>query len=347
MSADTDNPAVTFGLWKELGELVPLSVIATDMDGLIRVWSSGAVALYGWSENETIGRPIQEITVGPVEHRVAQEIMDQVVRGEVWEGDFRARNRHGDVVDVHVVDLPIRDECGNPCGIVGLSFRLDPGRHTSSVHDLFTVAHQIRESRARERTRLARVLHDEIGQMLAGARTESLSVTAEKLGGSSERVAEYLDMAITRLRKEVAVLLEAQFDVWEMILRCYELTSDAQCRIGVLADCRIVGSVERFQAVGADASLAAFSVVRESLRNIERHAAAQLIEVSVVAEENALIVTVADDGKGIGATRPGMGLTILRDSVEQLHGQLDIRSIEATGFSGTVVSARIPIHGGG
>lgn len=340
----TDSP---FRFWEELGSAVPLAVIATDATGIVKVWSSGAVDLYGWPEEETVGRPIQDLTVGPMERGIAQEIIDQVVRGEAWEGDFHARNRQGGLVEVHVLDLPIRGDAGETCGIVGISFKLDSDRMVSPVQDLLTLARQIRESRWRERTRLARVMHDEIGQLLAGARTEALDI-AEGEGARkvpSSRLVDYLDLAITRLRKEVATLLEAEVDVWEMILRCYELTRDLQARAGMLVECHITGDPERFREVDDAVALAAFSTVRESLRNAERHSGAQHIEVRVVAEPDALVITVADDGRGLCGVRSGMGLKILRDSVEQLKGRLEVRSIEEIGLTGTVVSARIPMGG--
>lgn len=134
--------------------------------------------------------------------------------------------------------------------------------------------------------------------------------------GPAQHLTDYLDRALARLRKEVAVLLESEIDVWEMVLRCYELTREMQARAGVLVDCRIVGSVERFQNLDANIAATAFSVVREALRNAERHAAAQHVEVSVEAKQDSLEVTVTDDGLGVGRSHEGMGLTLLRDSVE-------------------------------
>jgi len=338
-----DLSVMTLRLWEELGEVAPFAVIATDVEGKVRVWSPGAQLLYGWAVEETIGRPIQDLTVGPVDRRVAQEIMEQVVRGEIWEGTFHARNRKGEVVEVFVVDLPICDIEGRPCGIVGVSFRLDSDRFQEPVENLLSLARQIRESRLRDRTRIARVLHDDIGQMLATVRTDCLSL-AEGIGSESlMNVAGHLDIAITQLRQQVAFLMESPIDVWEMILRCYEMTRELRSRVDLLADCRIIGSLNDFQCVDVETASTAYSMVRESLRNVERHSGAQHVEVCVSAQAGALTVTVVDDGKGMDDSQFGMGLSILRESAEQLHGQLDVRAVREGDLTGTSVNLRMPI----
>jgi PAS domain S-box-containing protein len=338
-----DSVVAKFNFWQELGDSVPLAVIATDANGIVRLWSPGAVELYGWTAEETIGRPIQEITVGPVDLRVAQEIMESVICGVVWEGNFHARNRDGEVVEVHVIDLPIVDDDKQTVGIVGLSFEVVKSQDDDSVETLLRLAYQLRESRLLERMRIARVLHDEIGQTLAMARSESLAIAKDGVSTSLTNMTEHLDIAITRLRQLVENLLESRIDVWEMILRCYELTRELQSRIGVLARCQILGSVSNYQRIEPDIAFIVYSVLRESLRNVERHASAQLVDVTVKSDKGFVTITVTDDGEGMHGANYGMGLTILHDSVRQLKGEFEVRPFNDAGLTGTIVSARIPL----
>jgi len=336
----------TLSFWETLGEVAPVSVIVTDVEGVVRVWSPGAMALYGWRPDETIGRLIQEITVGPVDRRIAHEVMNEVLQGEVWEGNFHARHKSGDVVKVHVLDLPLHDADGLLCGIVGLSFSVASNQSADPILELLNFTQQMRESRLRERMQVARVLHDDIGQMLAAARSECFAITGSAVSEPLVKLIEHLDTAITHVQKQISSLLEPQIDVWEMILRCHEMTRELQDRLGVLVNCQIIGSVQNFQLVNPAAALVAYSTVRESLRNAERHSAAQCIEVSVMATADALTVTIADDGEGLDVIKFGNGLTILRDSVLQLKGQFDIQSVEDLGLTGTIVTACMPTSGG-
>ena len=72
-----------------------LAVIATDLAGTVTHWSAGAERLYGLFRTEVIGRPITELTVGPEDAQVAENIMDCVRRTGRWEGEFWVRRRDG------------------------------------------------------------------------------------------------------------------------------------------------------------------------------------------------------------------------------------------------------------
>jgi two-component system NarL family sensor kinase len=88
------------------------------------------------------------------------------------------------------------------------------------------------------------------------------------------------------------------------------------------------------------------SVARELLGNAARHARASRVEVSVRAEEDELVLTVADDGAGMAPgrveqalARGAIGLAISRERVEAVGGELSVTSAPAPG---TRVRARVP-----
>lgn len=98
-----------------------LAVIATDLAGTVTHWSAGAERLYGWSRREVIGRPITELTVGPEDTRVAENIMDCVRRTGRWEGEFWVRRRDGTAFLAYVREAMIADQHGTLIGLVGVS----------------------------------------------------------------------------------------------------------------------------------------------------------------------------------------------------------------------------------
>ena len=97
------------------------AVIATDISGLVTVWNSEAERLYGWSALEVLGRSIMEVTVGPQDRRVAEEIMGEVQRTGCWEGEFDVRSKTGSGFRVHVRDVLVTDHDGGFLGFVGVS----------------------------------------------------------------------------------------------------------------------------------------------------------------------------------------------------------------------------------
>ena len=111
-----------------------LAVIATDLAGTVTHWSAGeAERLYGWSRTEVIGRPITELTVGPEDTRVAENIMDCVRRTGRWEGEFWVRRRDETTFLASVREAMIADEHGSLIGLVGVSGRSVRARDRSKL----------------------------------------------------------------------------------------------------------------------------------------------------------------------------------------------------------------------
>jgi signal transduction histidine kinase len=92
---------------------------------------------------------------------------------------------------------------------------------------------------------------------------------------------------------------------------------------------------------------AVLRVVQEALGNAVRHAAPNAIHVRVAAGEGTVGVEVRDDGRGFDlgevAERHGMGLTLMRERIEELGGRFAVTTGPGTG---TVVQARLPAAAG-
>jgi PAS domain S-box-containing protein len=101
-----------------------VAVIATDLDGTIRLWNHAAERLYGWPAAAVLGRPITEVTVGPDDADVAQSIMASIRRSGSWEGEFWVHRRDGTRVLAFVRDVQITDSQDRPVAIVGFSVEL-------------------------------------------------------------------------------------------------------------------------------------------------------------------------------------------------------------------------------
>ena len=97
-----------------------VAVIATDSDGTILYWNVRAESMYGWPADEAMGRNIIDITPTHTTADEAAAIMEQLKRGEQWEGDFLLQRRDGKPLLAHVTDIPVQHD-GAVIGIVGLS----------------------------------------------------------------------------------------------------------------------------------------------------------------------------------------------------------------------------------
>jgi signal transduction histidine kinase len=97
------------------------------------------------------------------------------------------------------------------------------------------------------------------------------------------------------------------------------------------------------QPIPPDVELAAYRIASEAMTNVVRHAAAEHCRVSIVADDDALTVTVCDDGIGIDETnRGGVGRGSMLTRAEEHGGAVCV----TTGDAGTTVTAVLPLRGG-
>ena len=197
-----------------------------------------------------------------------------------------------------------------------------------------------------ERRRLARELHDDVTQRLAG-----LAIDAAALEGGSNRTAN--GDAAHAIREGLVELSE---DVHALSYRLHpsviedlglvealRIECDRVARQGPLQvnfDCRGVP-----RKLPAEAALCLFRVAQEALRNVERHAHAGNVEVSVVGKDGGIALAVRDNGAGFDesrvAERASLGLASMRERVRLLGGRLDIETGQG---NGTELLAWVPLR---
>ena len=114
--ASTGTP---FSFHAELLDLAEQAVIATDAAGSITYWNRRAEEMYGWRQEEVIGRKI-DVIVPPVSRDEAARMLEALGRGETWAGPFLMRHRDGKEFPVHAMVAPLRRE-GEVVGMVGFS----------------------------------------------------------------------------------------------------------------------------------------------------------------------------------------------------------------------------------
>ncbi len=203
--------------------------------------------------------------------------------------------------------------------------------------------HNAIEASDLERRRIAQDLHDEVIQDLAGV-GYSLSSVARELPADSESRAR-LDQVGAIVRRDVASLRTLMTDIYPPDLDTRGLaeavrdllTQEAFAGIDVMYD------VDEPLAPSPTTARLAFRVIRESLRNVAKHARARSLVVRLRQEAGSLRFEVIDDGVGFDADREGpqghLGLRLIQETVADAGGSL---IIDSTPGHGARVAGMLP-----
>ena len=111
------------------------AIIATDLEGNITYWNRAAEKLYGWQEAEALGRSIVDITPAETSKEQAMNIMNRLIEGEHWSGEFIAKRRDGTIFPAIVTNSPITDDKGEIIGIIGVSTDITEQKWMQEVFD--------------------------------------------------------------------------------------------------------------------------------------------------------------------------------------------------------------------
>jgi len=210
--------------------------------------------------------------------------------------------------------------------------------------ELSALSTHLQELSEKEKSELARNLHDELGGLLTAAKMDLSWLQARVPDPTlQERLAQLggvLDEAMDLKRRVVEDLRPSLLDHFGLptALRAYV---DAACaKAGLRADLELP---EDGASIPKETAIALFRIVQEGVTNIIRHAGAGAVTLRFAVASDACRFTLSDDGHGFDATDPKFrwshGLMGMRQRVRALGGQFEI---ESTPGSGTTVRVSIP-----
>jgi signal transduction histidine kinase len=199
-----------------------------------------------------------------------------------------------------------------------------------------------------ERTRIAREVHDELGQALTGLKLD-LSWLAGRMPGKRalqrkvKAMSAHVDATIQTVRRIATELRPGVLDSLGLAAAIEWQTTDFQERTGIRCDVRI----EIREAIhDRELSTLCFRIFQETLTNIARHAKATHVEVRLAQVDNELVLTVGDNGRGISekevVNASSIGLIGMRERVAQVGGQVFFFGLPSRG---TTVTVRLPMNG--
>jgi two-component system, NarL family, sensor kinase len=232
--------------------------------------------------------------------------------------------------------------------VVALALFINLNEQRKADAKLRAMARQIVKTQEAERARVARELHDGVSQWLVSVKYQFESAQDRaRRSASDPDLVRLLDGGVHRLREVLGEVRRISHDLRPALLddlglaRALEhLAREWSGRSGVHIETACADPGEIAEAVAT----ALFRVAQEALGNVERHAHAEHVRLTLQHGHGALRFEVVDDGRGFDADalmrspRAGLGMTHMRERIESLGGRFEISSNTA----GTLLAAVFP-----
>jgi PAS domain S-box-containing protein len=331
----------------------------------------------GFTRREVIGRKLWEVWWHslPEEQALAKTSMATAAKGLAVREECQYALRDGSVRFLDRTLNPVQNERGEVVMIVASGLDITEHRQLRSMLEervrertgelemknveLMRQAEVVRELSARllqiqdeERRRIARELHDSVGQMLAavGMNIAQVHREAELLSPAAVKALEDNAGLMEQISSEIRTISHL---LHPPLLDEVGLQSALQWYIDGFSERSKIDVdlelPEDFGRLPRNLEITLFRVVQECLTNIHRHSGSSTAAIRVARSENEVRLEVRDAGKGIPAETQatmasgklsGVGLRGMHERLRQMGGQLEVRS----NGSGTLVFATLPIE---
>ena len=330
------------------GHPEPMWVLDTQSLAFLSV-NDAAVLHYGYSREEFLEQSIFDIL--PQEDiQAAITTLQRTGIGPVSApGVCRHYRKDGALIEVECTIHKVQFG-GRPAYSVLARNVTERNRNEQSLREseeqLRLLAGRLQQVREEERARLARELHDDLGQSLTAIKM-NLSWLATHPGATPEavspRIVSAMDLAdrtITAARRLASELRPAILDLGlqaavEWQVKEFRYNADIRCELDLLS-----GEIP----LNPDQEVTLFRIFQETLTNVARHSGASLVTTRLAVEEGHVTLAVQDNGCGITpgemAKRSSLGLLGMRERVLSLGGSIEIEGKQGVG---TLVRVSVPV----
>jgi len=214
--------------------------------------------------------------------------------------------------------------------------------------ELRELSARVLEAREEEKTRIARELHDELGQLLTALKMDLASLRESlpaqgAAAGKLDEMGRLLDQTVTATRRISADLRPLMLDDLGLADAAGWLVDDFSRRSGIRCEIKLQGDGPLTQAPQPVAT-ALYRALQESLTNIARHSGAKNAWIVLAAESGGIEIEVEDDGRGISqedlAKARSLGLKGMRERITYLGGSFEVARAPR---GGTRLRVRVPL----
>jgi len=216
---------------------------------------------------------------------------------------------------------------------------------THSRERMRNLAHRLQDIREEEKTRIAREVHDELGQSLTALKLDlhclEEEIKTNNFSESFKSINQLIDHTITSVQRISTELRPQMLDVFGLAETIQWQIREYQNRSEIQFD---LSGLEFDLSIEPRRETTLFRVFQETLTNILRHAQSTRVEVALTRKNDSVILKIRDNGVGIPPDKinsaQSLGLLGIRERVAAWEGRVEIESPPG---EGTTVMVTIPL----
>jgi len=321
----------------------PFGIVTKDEDNRVLFCNRAFEEMFLYSQEELKGKYIDDL-IASHDREDASRLTQAVINGGVTHATTQRRRKDGTLIDVELHGIRI---LSGDMFVGAFAIYQDITERRRSEEKLQVLRNRLTRAQEEERSRIARDLHDDIGQRLA-----LLTIDLEQLKLASLRVNSALAMEVEMLAR---VASEITTDVHHTSRRLHpsqvELLGLAPALHNFCRDFAERNAVKiQFSSAPLtcklqdDASLCMFRVAQEAIRNVQKHSGCSQAFVELDEMPGALRLRISDNGVGFDPTAAessqGLGLLSMEERLRSMGGELLVHSRPG---GGTCIEANIPV----
>ncbi|TAK84975.1 MAG: PAS domain S-box protein [Betaproteobacteria bacterium] len=331
-------------------ERTPAGIAMADASGRYVQANPAFLRMLGYSADELNGKTLGDVT-HPGDAEESWRVFTDLVQGRRDQADFQKRylDRNGQVIWARDSVARLADADGRLRCVVAMVEDITERRRAhealrESEAQLRALTRRLVQAEELERRRIARELHDRVGQNLSALNINLDIVLGQLEDAESRRRLEdslaLVDATLQSIESVMADLRPPLLDEYGLAAALAWYAEEYAQRTGIRVD--VQNAHDAARALRPEAAVALFRIAQEALNNAAKHSAAKRIKVLLEDQANEIVLSVSDDGRGFApgqAPRGRWGMTTMRERAEAAGGRL---SVESSLGTGTTVRAAVP-----
>ncbi len=330
-----------------LFQLAHDAILVRDAYNRITFWNRAAERVYGWTQEEALGKGYYDLIQTQFPEPVAR-VRARLFKENHWEGEVLQTRRDGKEITIQSRLAVQRDFEERPVAVFEINH--DITQRVNAEEKLRQITARLIQSQDEERRQIARELHDSAAQTLTALGINLAIIQSGVNGCLDSKLSKVLSdtsglarQAGDEIRNLSHLLHPPDLETVGLLAAIRWYANAFEKRHGIHVD---LDAPRQLTGLSEDVKIALFRMVQESLTNVHLHSGSKTARVRVAKEAGQITLEIQDKGKGMragSASRAGVGLSGMRERIRQLGGRLEVDS----GPGGTMVRARLPVSSPG